>query len=88
MVDYDDLKYLIDIAKEANLKSLKVGDVEIVLNPAPPEQVVLDPAVLNDPINRQMTEEDILHWSVGGSPHITSDGKQIGMPLVGEQDGD
>lgn len=78
---------LIDMAKKAGLRELRVGDVHIVL--APPEPVVqeVDLSGLIDPTTNIASEDEVKFWSAGGSGFKDVKGEDLIPPLVGEEHG-
>jgi hypothetical protein len=86
--DYD-LTQIIDLMKANKVLKVKLGSLEVELDPAAfadESQVTLDPRkVFADPLDNPATADELLFWSVGGSGRINSDGEAIPAPaLTGE----
>lgn len=57
-----ELKKVLDLAKEYNLKSLKTGNIEIHFS----NQVAMMPIDIGVTKDKMPTEDEMLFWSAGG----------------------
>jgi hypothetical protein len=83
-VDLAEIRSLLMLAKEAGVRSLKLGDFQVDLYPPASEMQEVDLTKMLDPTQTPATEDEVKYWSAGGSGVVDGNGAPVSPPLMGE----